>query len=215
MKGLFELLTITKEKQTKMELVMLEQLVPEDHLLRKIDEHVSFDFIYDLVSDKYCMDNGRPTIDPVVLFKMLFIGYLYGIRSERRLTSEIQVNTAYRWFLGLDLTEKVPDSSTISQNRRRRFKGTDIPQQIFDNIVQQAIDKGLAEGKTLFTDSTFLKANASKSKFTKEEVTESVKEYIHELDEDINRERIARNKKLLKKRTPAKSQDSSKKQNRP
>lgn len=198
------MLTVKKEKQTKVELVMLEQLVPEDHLLRKIDEHINFDFIYDLVSDKYCLDNGRPSIDPVVLFKMLFIGYLYGIRSERRLSSEIQVNMAYRWFLGLDITEDVPDSSTISQNRRRRFKGTDIPQQIFDNIVQQAIDKGLVSGKTLFSDSTFLKANASKSKFTKEEVTESIKEYIHELDEDVNRERIARNKKLLKKKNSRK-----------
>lgn len=198
------MLTVNKEKQTKVELVMLEQLVPEDHLLRKIDEHISFEFIYDLVSDKYCLDNGRPSIDPVVLFKMLFIGYLYGIRSERRLSSEIQVNMAYRWFLGLDITENVPDSSTISQNRRRRFKGTDIPQQIFDNIVQQAIDKGLVSGKTLFSDSTFLKANASRSKFTKEEVTESVKEYMHELDEDVNRERIARNKKLLKKKNSRK-----------
>jgi transposase len=204
MKEMSELLTVKKEKQTKVELVMLEQLVPEDHLLRKIDEHINFDFIYDLVSDKYCLDNGRPSIDPVVLFKMLFIGYLYGIRSERRLSSEIQVNMAYRWFLGLDITEDVPDSSTISQNRRRRFKGTDIPQQIFDNIVQQAIDKGLVSGKTLFSDSTFLKANASKSKFTKEEVTESIKEYIHELDEDVNRERIARNKKLLKKKNSRK-----------
>jgi transposase len=119
MKEMSELLTVKKEKQTKVELVMLEQLVPEDHLLRKIDEHINFDFIYDLVSDKYCLDNGRPSIDPVVLFKMLFIGYLYGIRSERRLSSEIQVNMAYRWFLGLDITEDVPDSSTISQNRRR------------------------------------------------------------------------------------------------
>lgn len=204
MKGMFELLTITKEKQTKVELVMLEQLVPEDHLLRKIDEYINFGFIYDLVADKYCPDNGRPSIDPVVLFKMLFIGYLYGIRSERRLSSEIQVNMAYRWFLGLDITEKVPDPSTIWQNRRRRFKGTDIAQQIFDNIVQQAIDKELVAGKTLFSDSTFLKANASRSKYTKEEVAESVKDYIHELDEEINRERIARNKKLLKKKSSRK-----------
>ena len=83
----------------------------------------------------YCKDNGRPAIDPVVLFKMLFIGYLYGIRSERQLEKEIQVNVAYRWFLGLSLTDEVPDHSTISQNRRRRFKGTDIFQKVFDEIV--------------------------------------------------------------------------------
>lgn len=86
------------KKQSKLELVYIENLVPQDHLLRLIDKHIRFDFIYDLVKDLYCKDNGRPAIDPVVLFKMLFIGYLYGIRSERQLEKEIQVNVAYRWF---------------------------------------------------------------------------------------------------------------------
>lgn len=200
MKGMAAMLTKNTGKQIQMEVVTLDQLVPQDHLLRKIDEHIDFDFIYDLVADKYCPDNGRPSIDPVVLFKMIFIGYLYGIRSERRLADEINVNLAYRWFLNLNLSEKVPDASTISQNRRRRFKGTDIAQQIFDNIVQQAIDKELVDGKTLFTDSTFLKANASRSKFTKEEVVESAKSYIKELDNEVDRVRIEKHKKLLKKK---------------
>ena len=152
-----------KEAQSEIEVVMLEQLVPQDHLLRKIDKYIEFSFIRDLTRYLYCHTNGRPAVDPVVLFKMLFIGYLYGIRSERQLVKDIEVNLAYRWFLGYSITEKIPDSSTISQNRIRRFKGTDIPQKIFDNIVFQAIEKGLVGGKILYSDSTHIKANANKS----------------------------------------------------
>ena len=107
--------------QTELEMVTLDQLVPRDHLLRLIDAHLRFDFIRQKAEGLYCANNGRPAIDPVVLFKMLFIGYLFGVRSERRLVREIEVNVAYRWFLGLRLTDKVPDASTLSQIRRRRF----------------------------------------------------------------------------------------------
>ena len=136
----------------------------------------------------YCHTNGRPAVDPVVLFKMLFIGYLYGIRSERQLVKDIEVNLAYRWFLGYSITEKIPDSSTISQNRIRRFKDTDIPQKIFDNIVIQAMEKGLVGGKILYSDSTHIKANANKRKFEKVEVQVTPKEYIEQLDIDVNLE---------------------------
>ena len=91
------------DQQLKYEFVCIENLVPEDHLLRKIDKYIEFGFIYEKVEDLYCPDNGRPALDPVVLFKILFIGYLFGIRSERRLVKEIEVNMAYRWFLGLGL----------------------------------------------------------------------------------------------------------------
>ena len=80
--------------QSELELVSIETLVPKDHLLRKIDKIIDFSFIYEKVRHLYCADNGRPPIDPVMLFKMLFIGYLFGIRSERRLEQEIEVNTA-------------------------------------------------------------------------------------------------------------------------
>ncbi|WP_212903438.1 transposase, partial [Clostridium polyendosporum] len=86
-----------KEAQCEIEVVMLEQLVPQDHLLRKIDKYIDFSFIRDLTNDLYCHTNGRPGVDPVVLFKILFIGYLYGIRSERQLVRDIEVNLAYRW----------------------------------------------------------------------------------------------------------------------
>jgi transposase len=194
------MLTKTTRKQSSMELVIIDQLVPEDHLLRKIDKHINFNFIYDLVEDKYCLNNGRPSVDPVMLFKMLFIGYLYGIRSERRLIEEIKVNVAYRWFLQLSLIDKVPDASTISQNRRRRFTGTDIYEQIFNTIIVQAIEMGLVKGNTLYTDSTHLKANANINKFEPKEATRLVKDYIDDLDEAINEDRENHDKKPLKKK---------------
>nr|WP_237737344.1 IS1182 family transposase [Clostridium carboxidivorans] len=186
--------------QQQLELVYIENLVPKDHILRKIDKYIDFSFIRDLTKDFYCPDNGRPAIQPVVLFKMLFIGYLFAIRSERQLVKEIEVNVAYRWFLGFSLTDKIPSHSTISQNRITRFKDTNIYQEIFDNIVFQAINKKLVDGKILYTDSTHLKANANKNKFTKEQITQSTKDYFNELEEDINKDRVAHGKQPLKKK---------------
>lgn len=185
--------------QQALEMVYIENLVPQDHLLRKIDKYISFSFIKDLTKDLYCPDNGRPALDPVILFKMLFIGYLFGIRSERQLVKDIEVNIAYRWFLGFSLTDKVPDHSTISQNRRRRFNGTDIFQKVFDEIVMQSISHGLVGGKILYTDSTHLKANANKKKFIEREVQKSVKDYVEELNKAIDEDREKHGKKPLKK----------------
>lgn len=190
----------SKNKRNQIEMIALDQLVPEDHLLRKIDKYIDFNFIYDLVEDKYCLNNGRPSIDPVMLFKMLFIGYLYGIRSERRLVEEIKVNIAYRWFLGLSLSDKVPHHSTISQNRRRRFVGTDIYEKIFDKIVFKAIELELIKGEVLYTDSTHIKANANKNKFEVKQVQKSIKDYIEDLELAVNEEREKHNKKPLKKK---------------
>lgn len=185
--------------QQKLEIVYIENLVPENHLLRKIDKHIDFSFIRELTKEYYCLDNGRPGVDPIVLFKILLLGYIYGIRSERRLIDEISVNIAYRWFLGFSLTDEVPDHSTLSRNRTKRFNESDIYQKIFDNIVKQAIDKKLISGKILFTDSTHIKANANKNKFKNEEITASTKEYMHELNEAINKSREEHDQKPLKK----------------
>lgn len=190
--------------QQKLEIVCIENLVPEDHLLRLIDKYIDFSFIRELTYDLYCHDNGRPAVDPIVLFKMLFIGYLFGIRSERQLVKEIEVNVAYRWFLGFSLTDKIPDHSTISQNRIRRFKGTNISQDIFDNIVIQAIEHGLVRGSILYSDSTHLKASANKRKFEKIEVEVSVKDYVEDLNKSIEEDRVSHGKKPLKKKEPTK-----------
>jgi transposase len=187
-------------RQVSLEFVSIEELVPKDHLLRKIDKVIDFGFIRERVKDLYCADNGRPAVDPVVLFKMLFIGYLYGTRSERQLVRDIQVNVAYRWFLGFGLTDKIPDASTISQNRRRRFAESTICQEIFDEMVLQAVRRKMVDGTTLYTDSTHLKANANKHKFELKDVQQSTRDYLDVLEEDVTKDRDAHGKKPLKQK---------------
>ena len=189
-------------KQIGMEFVCIEELVPKDHLLRKIDRAVDFDFIRDKVKDLYCADNGRPAVDPVVLFKMLFLGYLFGVRSERQLVREIQVNVAYRWFIGYGLSDKIPDASTFSQNRRRRFTESMVYQEIFDEIVLQAMGKKWINGRVLYTDSTHVKASANKNKFKKAQVEASTRSYLEELESAITADRKAHGKKPLKQKEP-------------
>jgi transposase len=184
--------------QQEMELVTLESLVPEDHLLRKIDAVIEVEFIRERVRHLYCDNNGRPALDPVVLFKLLLIGYLFGIRSERQLMREVQCNAAYRWYLRLRLTDKVPDASTLSQNRRRRFRTSDVYQQIFDEIVQLAMSKGLVTGKVLYTDSTHLKASANKHKFDVARVEVKPMEYLQQLEAAIDEDRAEHGKRALK-----------------
>ena len=195
------MLNDTPPTQTAMEFVTIDELVPQDHLLRKIDKTVDFSFIHGLVKDLYCADNGRPALDPTQLFKLLFIGYLYGIRSERQLIRDVQVNVAYRWFLGLGLTDKVPDASTLSQNRRRRFNESDVYQQIFDEIVLQAMRKKLVSGKVLYTDSTHLKASANKGKWIKAQAQASGRDYMVKLEQAIEEDRIKHGKKPLPPRS--------------
>ena len=150
------------QQQGEYELVMLEELVPQDHFLRKVDAAVDFSFIHDMCKDLYCLDNGRPAIDPEVLFNMLLLGYLYGIKSEIKLAQAVNENIAFKWFLGLKLTEKGPDHATISANRVRRFRENDIAEKIFNEILRQCINKGLVGGAILYTDSTHIKAKANK-----------------------------------------------------
>jgi transposase len=185
--------------QHELEMVTLEELVPKDHLLRKIDAAVDFEFIREKVAHLYCADNGRPALDPVVMFRLLFIGYLFGVRSERQLMREVQVNVAYRWFARFRLTDRVPDASTFSQNRRRRFTDTTVYQEIFDAIVQQAIGRGMVEGRVLYTDSTHLKANANKRKFDLVQVEQTPSAYLAALDAAVDADRAAHDKKPLRR----------------
>ena len=185
-------------EQTALEMVTLDQLVPKDHLLRKIDRVIDFSFIHDLTAPLYSPDNGRPPLDPTLMFKALFLGYLFGVRSERQLVREIEVNVAYRWFLRLKLTDKVFDASTLSQNRRRRYQDESVPQSIFDRIVEQAIRAGLVDSTVLYTDSTHLKANANKGKYDLAIIAKSRADYWDDLDRAIDEDREAHGKKPLK-----------------
>ena len=191
------MLTKKENIQTQMILYTLEDLVPEDSLYRKIDKYIDFNFIYDEVKDLYCVNNGRPCIDPVVLFKLVFIQALDGLKSMRKTCEKIKVDAEYRWFLKIPFGESTPHYSTFSQNYIRRFKDSDVFEKIFVNIVEQAIKYKLVKGDTFFTDSTHKKANANKNKFH-EEIQYTVKKRREWLEEEINEERRKQGKKEFK-----------------
>ncbi len=197
------MLTQRDNVQIKLHFITLEDLVPKDHFLRKLSQAVDFSFIYNEVRTLYCADNGRPSIDPVMLVKYLLVGYLYGIESERRIEQEIQVNMAYRWFLGLDIGERVPDHSTISQNRRRRFCGKDLFRRLFEHVLWLCMEKGIVDGSLILTDSTHVKASASFKTNTKMLVEREATDYMKRLDryEAEERKRLEESGAIKPKRT--------------
>ena len=111
------------KKRDQMMVFCMDDMVPQDHLLRLIDRAIDWNFIYDLVEERYCHDNGRPSMDPVMLIKIPFIQYLYGIRSMRQTIREIEVNVAHRWSLGLDMMDPVPHFSTFWKGLHPPFQG--------------------------------------------------------------------------------------------
>ena len=190
--------TDSNVKKNQVQMISIEQLVPEDHILRKIDKYVDFDFIYDLVIDKYSQDQGRPSLDPVMLIKIPIIQYMFGIKSMRQTIKDIEVNMAYRWFLGLDFYDKVPHFSTFGKNYKRRFEGTDLFEQIFQQILLQCIKKGLVDYSTVFVDATHVKAAANNKKCKKILVAKKhAKFYTEALQEEINNDRANHSKKPL------------------
>ena len=176
------------------EIVDTESLVPANHLLRKIDAAVDFNEIYDMVEPLYCTDNGRPSVDPVVLFKMVIIQHLYGLSSLRRTAEEVSLNVAYRWFLGYRLQEETPHFSTISYNFRHRFTSETVD-QIFRWILMQMVDAGYVAPGVVFVDGTHIKANANTKKAIKVEVPVAAKRYAQELMDEVNADRVAHGKK--------------------
>ena len=176
-----------QDNQIQMVILDIDSIIPQDHLLRQIKNCVNFDFIYEKASPYYS-NVGRKSIDPVVLIKMLLIGYLYGIKSERRLEEEVSLNLAYRWFCDMDLMQRVPDHSTFSQNRKRRFKDSMIFRDIFNEIVLQCIQLGIVSGETGVADGSFLPSNVSwESRYdTVETVNRSTVKYLEELDEELS-----------------------------
>ena len=187
-----------KNNSGQMEIVSVESLVPQEHLLRKIEAAIDWNFIYELVEDKYCNDNGRPSINPVTLIKIPFIQYLYGIRSMRQTIKEIEVNVAYRWFLGLGFNDKVPHFTTFGKNYIRRFKDTDIFEQIFTHILGECIKHKLVDPKEIFVDATHVKACANRNKSVNEIVEQEALFYEEKLKEEIDKDRQEHGKKPLK-----------------
>ena len=191
------MLTINREVQSELMMLTMEEIIPEKSLFRKIDKAIDFTFIYEAVKELYCLDNGRPSLDPVVLFKLVFIQTLDGIKSMRKTCEKIEVDAEYRWFLGIPFGEKTPHFSTFSKNYERRFQGSDIFETIFIEIVNQAINKGLVGGEIFYTDSTHKKANANKNKHYAS-IVEVVKKRRIWLEEEINQERLLQGKKAYR-----------------
>src|SRR6266478_5978150 len=114
----------------------LEDQVPETHLLRLIEKHISFAFVRQQLKDRYS-EMGRPSIDPELLLRILLIGYLYGITSERKLVEELRMHLAWRWFTGLGVDQEIPHHSTFSKNRHGRFQESKLFVELFEQIVRQ------------------------------------------------------------------------------
>jgi transposase len=136
----------------------LSKRIPEDHLLRRLEEGLDLSFVRELTAPYYS-HTGQPSVDPVVLFKMMLMGYLYGITSERRLAEEISLNMAYMWYLGYDLDEATPNHSVISKARARY--GKEVFEEFFSHVVRLCMEVGLINGEKVFIDSTLIEANAS------------------------------------------------------
>ena len=186
------------KKRAQIQMFCMDDMVPQDHLLRLIDKAIDWSFIYDLVEDKYCNDNGRPSMDPVMLIKIPFIQYLYGIRSMRQTIKEIQVNVAYRWFLGLDMFDPVPHFSTFGKNYTRRFKDTDLFEQIFSRILDECYKAKVIDPSTVFVDATHVKARANSHKLAVKKSEQEALFYEEMLKEEINKDRAEHGKKPLR-----------------
>jgi transposase len=166
----------------------LEEQIPEDHLLRLMDRHIDFSFVRKQLKEFYS-PTGRPSIDPEVLLRLLLLGYLYGITSERRLLEEVRMHLAYRWFTRLGFEKEIPDHSTFSKNRHGRFRQCGVFLKVFEEIVRRCLETGLVEGRNLAVDGTLVGANASnQSRVPREKLVEvaqisrTVQEYLTELE---------------------------------
>jgi transposase len=169
----------------------LEHHIPDDHLLRQIDQLLDFDAIRQHLTPHYS-HTGRPSIDPELMIRMLLLGYCYGIRSERRLCEEVNFNLAYRWFCRLGLEDTVPDHSTFSKNRHGRFRDSYLLRYVFNTVVVRCVEEGLVGGEGFAIDASLVRADASKQRredspvdWTPSKVqSRAVKEYLEILDQD-------------------------------
>ncbi len=133
------------------EIISVDELVPKNHLVRKLKRALNLDFIYEEVKDLYS-DIGRKSIDAVVLFKLNILQHTFVILSMKQTIKEVEVNVDYRWYLGYGFNEKVPHFGTFSKNYTRRFEDTDIFEKIFEKIVKQIIDSGFIKEENVFID---------------------------------------------------------------
>jgi transposase len=167
----------------------LDDIVPQDHLLRDIDCLLDFTELREHLAPYYS-HTGRPSVDPELMIRMLLIGYCCGIRSERQLCYEVTMNLAYRWFCKLSITDKVPDHSTFSKNRHGRFREAEAFRFVFEQVLQRCMDEGLIGGEGFAVDASVVKADANRQKHHEdddddwESGSRAINEYLDALKED-------------------------------
>jgi len=173
----------------------IEDHVPGDHVLRAIDGVIDLSGVRQHLSEFYSTI-GRPSVDPELMMRMLLVGYIMGIRSERRLCDEVHLNLAYRWFCKLDLTDPIPDHSTFSKNRHGRFRDSDMLRHVFETVVAQCIKAGLASGQRYAADASIIAADANRQNSTPkadwdpevinpDDAPRAVREYLETLDDAV------------------------------
>ena len=170
----------------------LEQMVPDNHLLRHINAVLDLKDLRAHLQPFYS-PIGRPSIDPELMIRILLVGYCFGIRSERRLCEEVNLNLAYRWFCKLDIEDKVPDHSTFSKTRHGRFRESDTLRFVFEQVLEYCIDEGLVKGEGFAVDASIVRADASKQNIQDKDIDDDwptprnssrpVKEYLDGMDE--------------------------------
>jgi transposase len=170
----------------------LEEAVPEDHQVRRIAEVLDLSWVHSELVAHYSR-LGRPSIDPVLMIRMLIVGYVFAIRSERALCREVQVNLAYRWFCGLGIEDKIPDHSVFSRARNERFRDHDIFRHVFERVVGACIAAGLVGGEGFAVDASLIEADANKGRSIRgsewnrdidpERTSRAVNEYLATLDD--------------------------------
>jgi transposase len=175
----------------------LDEVVPTDHLVRQIDGVLDLSWVHRELAPYYS-HTGRPSIDPVLMIRMLIVGYVFAIRSERQLCSEVQVNLAYRWFCKLGIEDGIPNHSVFSRARHERFRQSDALRRVFEGVVAKCISAGLVGGEGFSIDASLIKADVDKKKRTPgdqpipwpriEEASRAVREYLTALDAAQNRE---------------------------
>ena len=177
-----------KDNRREVVMVDIDALVPEEHLLRKIERVMDYDWLYARLSPYYCHDNGRDGTDPVVLVKMVLIQHLFGIPSLRQTCQRVNDTLSYRWFLGYGLLDKIPHFATISYAFCKRFP-PELSEEIFDHILNKALNNKMVDPSIIFVDGTHIKASANKKKFQKEMVAKTAKIYAQQLHKEVNAER--------------------------
>ena len=185
-----------KDARSEAIIVDLEALVPRDHLLRKIEKIMDYEWLYERLNPYYCHDNGRPGTDPVVLIKMVLIQHLFGISSLRQTYQRIQDTLSYRWFLGYGLLDDIPHFATVSYAFCKRFP-EELTSEIFEHILNKALNNRMVDPSIIFIDGTHIKASANKKKFQKEQVKKAAKVYSGQLRREVNAEREKLGKKPI------------------